>query len=73
MIVFFKLWIKKNAFQFFTNLSEILGVASSRVRLFFLYTAFLAATSPLIVKLILYFWYNLKSYLKETRNSAWEL
>ena len=68
-----KLWIEKNAFQFFTTLSEVLGVASSRVRLFFLYTAFLTATSPIILKLILYFWFNLKKYIHERRKSAWEL
>lgn len=73
MIVLIKLWIEKNAFQFFTTLSEVLGVASSRVRLFFLYSAFLTATSPLILKLILYFWFNIKTYVHEKRKSAWEL
>ncbi|MCX6190627.1 MAG: hypothetical protein NTW54_13725 [Bacteroidetes bacterium] len=73
MIVLIKLWIEKNAFQFFTTLSEVLGVASSRVRLFFLYSAFLTATSPLILKLILYFWFNIKKYVQEKRKSAWEL
>ena len=72
-MVLLKIWIEKNAFQFFTNLGEVLGLASSRVRLFFLYTAFLTATSPLILKLILYFWFNMKRYIRERRQSAWEL
>ncbi len=72
-MILLKLIIEKNAFQFFTMLSDILGVASSRVRLFFLYTAFIAFSSPYILKLILYFWYNLKKYIAEKRTSAWEL
>lgn len=72
-MTFLKLLIEKNAFQFFTMLSDVLGVASSRVRLFFLYTAFIAFSSPYIVKLILYFWYNLKKYMAEKKTSAWEL
>jgi phage shock protein C len=73
MITLIKFWIEKNAFDFFSSLSEIFGVASSRVRLFFLYTAFLAFSSPLIIRLILYFWSNLKRYIQEKRSSAWEL
>jgi phage shock protein C len=68
-----KFWIEKSAFDFFSSLSEIFGVASSRVRLFFLYTAFLAFSSPLIIRLILYFWFNLKKYIYEKKTSAWEL
>jgi hypothetical protein len=73
MVSMIKLWIEKNAFDFFSSLSEIFGIASSRVRLFFLYAAFLAASSPLILKLIFFFWFNLKKYIEEKRSSAWEL
>ena len=45
----YKLWIEKNAFQFFTKMGEALGLASSRIKLFFFYAAFLTATSPLIL------------------------
>ncbi len=73
MFLIYKFWIEKNAFQFFTALGEIMGVASSRVRLFFLYSTFVASTSPIILKLILYFWFNLKNYISEKKKSAWEL
>jgi phage shock protein PspC (stress-responsive transcriptional regulator) len=39
-----------------------MGIRVSRVRLFFIYTSFIAMGSPAILYLILAFWMNMKRY-----------
>jgi phage shock protein PspC (stress-responsive transcriptional regulator) len=59
----FKSFIEWKAFGVCTAMGEKLGVASSRIRLWFIYISFLTMGSPLILYMILAFWMNMKNYI----------
>lgn len=42
---------------------EKLGIASSKIRTWFIYISFLTVGSPLIIYMILAFWLNIKKYI----------
>jgi len=56
-------FIEWKAFGVCTAIGERLGVASSRIRLWFIYISFLTMGSPVIVYMVLAFWMNLKNYI----------
>jgi phage shock protein PspC (stress-responsive transcriptional regulator) len=56
-------FIEWKAFGVCAALGEKLGVATSRIRLWFIYVSFLTLGSPVIVYMILAFWMNLKRYI----------
>lgn len=60
--------IESVAFGVCAYLGDKIGVAASRVRLYFIYLSFLTFGSPAIVYLIFAFWINLKRYIQQ-RNS----
>lgn len=49
-----------------------IGISSERIRLYFIYTSCLTLGSPFIFYLIVAFWMNLRSYMREKRSSVWE-
>lgn len=51
-----------------TRLGEKLCIASSSVRMFFIYTSFLTMGSPIIVYLILAWWMNFRKHLRLQKN-----
>jgi phage shock protein C len=57
-------FLEQRAFGVCSKLGEKLGIASSSIRLYFIYTSFLAFGSPLIVYLVLAFWINIRKYLR---------
>ncbi|PUZ30246.1 phage shock protein C (PspC) family protein [Chitinophaga costaii] len=64
-----KEFVEWQAFGVCTAIGERLGIATSRIRLFFIYITFLAMGSPVIVYMILAFWVNMKDYiLRDRRN-----
>lgn len=66
-MLFYKLkyLIETGAFGVCSWLGEKMGIASSRVRLFFVYISFLALGSPVVIYMILAFWVNMKNYLRD--------
>jgi phage shock protein PspC (stress-responsive transcriptional regulator) len=52
-------------------LGEKLGIATSSIRLFFIYASFLTFGSPVIVYLVLAFVMNLRKHLRK-RNPEWD-
>ena len=66
-------YFEKQAFGVCTWLGDKLDMPSSVIRLFFIYTSFLTAGSPLIVYMILAFWLKLKNYVRSKRSSVWDL
>jgi len=56
-------FIEWRAFGVCSAIGEALGVASSRIRLWFIYISFLTFGSPIIVYMILAFIMNLKKYI----------
>ncbi|MBL7704171.1 MAG: PspC domain-containing protein [Taibaiella sp.] len=59
----FKSFVEYQAFGVCTKLGEKMNIASSKIRLWFIYISFLTLGSPIIVYMILAFWMNLKKYI----------
>ena len=64
--------LERSAFGVCSYLGEKIGVASARVRVYFIYLSFAALGSPIIVYLFIAFWLNIKRYIKQKRNLVWE-
>lgn len=62
-----KYFFEKHAFGVCSNLGERFGIASSRIRLYFIYTSFITMGSPVIIYLILAFILNIKKYMRINR------
>lgn len=64
-----KSFIEWQAFGVCTAIGEKIGVATSRIRLWFIYISFLTLGSPVIVYMILAFWMNMKRYILMRRRN----
>ncbi|MEP2771033.1 MAG: PspC domain-containing protein [Fulvivirga sp.] len=64
-------FFEKHAFGVCTRLGEKLGLATSSIRLFFIYASFLTFGSPIIVYLAMAFVMNLRKHLRRRNNSVW--
>ena len=64
--------VEYNIFGVCTVIGEKIGIASSRIRTWFIYATFLTMGSPIIVYMILAFWINLKNYIKLGRRNPLE-
>jgi len=58
-----KSFIEWKAFGVCTAIGERLGLATSRIRLWFIYISFLTLGSPIIIYMVLAFWINMKQYI----------
>ncbi|PZF71456.1 PspC family transcriptional regulator [Taibaiella soli] len=58
-----KNFIEWKAFGVCTAIGEKLGIASSKIRLWFIYISFLTLGSPVVLYMILAFWMNIKNYV----------
>jgi len=64
-------FFEKYAFGVCTRLGEKLGLATSSIRLFFIYLSFLTFGSPIIIYLGLAFIINMRKHLRRRNNSVW--
>jgi len=64
-----KNFIEWNAFGVCTAIGHRLGIATGRIRQFFIYTALLTAGSPIVIYLILAFWMNMKNYILSAKRN----
>ncbi|MCZ2222524.1 MAG: PspC domain-containing protein [Chitinophagales bacterium] len=62
-------FLEIQAFGVCSTIGEKLGVASSRIRMWFIYISFLTMGSPLIIYMILAFWLNLKNYIYSAKRN----
>ncbi len=62
-------FMERNAFGVCAAIGEKLGIASSRIRMWFIYISFLTMGSPLIIYMILAFWMNIKNYVLAGRRN----
>ena len=65
--------LEPTAFGVCSHIGKKMGIASKHIKLFFIYTTFIANWSPIIIYLILAFWLNMKRYIVERKNKLWEL
>lgn len=66
-----QLFFEVYAFGVCTRLGEKLGMATSAIRLFFIYLSFLTFGSPVILYLALAFVMNIRKHLRK-RNPIWD-
>jgi phage shock protein PspC (stress-responsive transcriptional regulator) len=64
-------FIEWNAFGVCTAIGERFGIATSRIRQYFIYTSLLTMGSPIIIYLILAFWRNMRKYMMSARRNPW--
>jgi phage shock protein PspC (stress-responsive transcriptional regulator) len=67
-------FIEWQAFGVLSAIGEKMGIATSRIRMWFIYVSFLTLGSPVIIYMIMAFWINMKRYiLAAKRNPIWYL
>lgn len=64
-------FFERYAFGVCTHMGEKLGVATSSIRIFFIYTSFITFGSPIIIYLSLAFIMNIRKHLRK-RNPIWD-
>ncbi|MBK9012716.1 MAG: PspC family transcriptional regulator [Saprospiraceae bacterium] len=64
--------MERSAFGVCSYLGDKMGLASARVRMYFIYLSFATLGSPIIIYLFIAFWLNVKRYIKNSRNLRWE-
>ena len=56
-------FLELHAFGVCSAIGERLGIASSKIRMWFIYISFLTLGSPVIIYMVLAFWMNIKRYI----------
>ncbi len=65
-------FIEMNAFGVCSFLGEKFNIATSKIRLYFIYLTFLTVGSPVLIYFFIAFWMNVKRYiLYSRRNPLW--
>ena len=64
-----KNFIEWQAFGVCTAIGEKMGIATSRIRMWFMYISFLTLWSPIIIYMIMAFWMNIKRYILAARRN----
>jgi phage shock protein PspC (stress-responsive transcriptional regulator) len=63
--------VERSIFGVCNYLGDKMHIASSRVRLYFIYASFVTLGSPVIFYLILAFWVNIRKYIKRHKDALW--
>ena len=64
-----KQFIEWQAFGVCSAIGDKLGIATSRIRMWFIYISFLTMGSPVIIYMIMAFWLNMKKYILSARRN----
>jgi phage shock protein PspC (stress-responsive transcriptional regulator) len=68
----FRTYIETNVFGVCTYLGDKFGIATSKIRLYFIYLSFFTFGSPVIIYFFIAFWMNVKQYIIfGKRNPLW--
>lgn len=62
-------FIELHAFGVCAAVGEKMGIASSRIRMWFIYLSFLTFGSPFIIYMILAFWINMRNYIYSAKRN----
>ena len=65
--------VEKRVFGVCEYLGEKLGMKSSKIRLFFIYSSFLTFGSPVIIYLVMAFVLDQKDLFKARKSTIWDL
>lgn len=66
------IFLEQRSFGVCSYLGERLGISISKIRLFFIYTSFLAAGFPIIFYLLAGIVLDIRNYVKRRRNSVYD-
>ncbi len=66
-----KAFIEWNLFGVCTAIGNRMGISTSRIRQYFIYTSLLTLGSPIIIYMILAFWRNMRKYIWATKRNPW--
>lgn len=72
MLQQFITFFEKRSFGVCTYLGERFNISISKIRLFFIYSSFLAVGFPLIVYVFAAFVLDARNYVKRIRTSVWD-
>ena len=61
--------IEVNTFGVCAAIGDKMGIATSRIRMWFIYISFLTLGSPILVYMILAFWINMKNYIYSAKRN----
>jgi phage shock protein PspC (stress-responsive transcriptional regulator) len=67
----FKNFVEWNAFGVCSAIGNRMGIATSKIRQYFMYTSILTMGSPIIIYMILAFWKNMRRYIKAAKRNPW--
>lgn len=62
-------FVEWQAFGVCSAIGEKLGIASSRIRMWFIYISFLTMGSPVIIYMVMAFWINMKNYILSAKRN----
>jgi phage shock protein PspC (stress-responsive transcriptional regulator) len=65
----FRDFIEWKVFGVCTAIGERMGIATTQIRKWFIYTSVLTMGSPIIIYMILAFWLNIKRYIMAARRN----
>jgi len=66
-------FLEQRSFGVCTYLGERLGISISKIRLFFIYTSFLAVGFPIIFYLLAGIVLDMRNYVKRIRHKIWDI
>lgn len=64
---------EKRGFEVCSRLGDRMGIKASSIRLFFVYTSFLALGSPIIIYMAMAFVLKIKDHMSSRRTSVFDL
>lgn len=67
----FKDFVEWNAFGVCSAIGDRMGIATSKIRQYFIYTSLLTMGSPIIIYMVLAFWRNLRKYVTAAKRNPW--
>lgn len=66
MVSFFKDLVERSVFGVCAFIGERFGLSSGRIRMYFIYTSFVALGSPILLYLVMAFWLNIKKFFRSS-------
>lgn len=66
-------YCERRGFEVCSRLGDRMGIKPGVVRMYFIYTSFIALGSPFVLYLVLAFWIRLKDYVRTSRRSVLDL
>ena len=65
----FRNFIEWHLFGVCTAIGDKMGIATTQIRKWFMYTSLLTMGSPIIIYMVLAFWMNIKRYILNARRN----